>query len=72
MLVFFIEQYTGILFAREMLHLERDQAWETTISSKIYNLKLAISLYYITSAFSGIKILSTMNKQDNLIIFVSN
>lgn len=51
MLVFFVEQYTGILFAREMLHLERDQAWETTISSKIYNLKLAISRYNITSAF---------------------
>ena len=58
MLVFLIEQNTGILFSTEMLHLERDQAWVSTISSKIYNLKLAISLYNITSAFFGIKILS--------------
>lgn len=29
---FFIEQYTD---SREMLHLERDQAWVSTIFSKI-------------------------------------
>lgn len=55
-----------------MLHLERDQAWVSTISSKLYNLKLAISLYNITSAFLELSFLSTMNNQDNLITFVSN